>query len=70
MPVAFVESRPFTLGVELEVQLVNTRDYDLTKAASVARLCGSSMIFRVGTCVGFPAQCASLTPRSGDETNG
>jgi carboxylate-amine ligase len=30
----FVASRPFTLGVELEIQIVNTHDYDLTKAAS------------------------------------
>ncbi|SDV48499.1 YbdK family carboxylate-amine ligase [Chitinasiproducens palmae] len=31
---AFVPSEPFTLGVELEVQVVNTHDFDLTRAAS------------------------------------
>jgi len=30
----FVPSEPFTMGVELEVQIVNPHDYDLTKAAS------------------------------------
>ena len=30
----FVNSKPFTFGVELEIQVVNTHDYDLTKAAS------------------------------------
>lgn len=30
----FAASEPFTLGVELEIQIVNTHDYDLTKAAS------------------------------------
>ena len=30
---AFASSRPLTLGVELELQLVNTHDYDLTPAA-------------------------------------
>lgn len=30
----FVNSEPFTFGVELEIQVVNTHDYDLTKAAS------------------------------------
>jgi carboxylate-amine ligase len=30
----FVNSQPFTFGVELEIQVVNTHDYDLTKAAS------------------------------------
>ena len=29
----FVTSRPLTLGVELELQIVNTHDYDLTTAA-------------------------------------
>jgi carboxylate-amine ligase len=31
---AFISSKPFTFGVELEIQVVNTHDYDLTKAAS------------------------------------
>ncbi len=31
---AFKQSAPLTLGVELELQLVNTRDCDLTRAAS------------------------------------
>ena len=30
----FVPSEPFTLGIELEIQIVNTHDYDLTKAAT------------------------------------
>src|SRR6202140_798334 len=30
----FINSEPFTFGVELEIQGVNTHDYDLTKAAS------------------------------------
>jgi carboxylate-amine ligase len=30
----FIDSKPFTFGIELEIQLVNTHDYDLTKAAS------------------------------------
>src|ERR1700691_268434 len=30
----FVDSQPFTFGIELEMQIVNTHDYDLTKAAS------------------------------------
>lgn len=30
----FINSKPFTIGVELEIQVVNTHDYDLTKAAS------------------------------------
>ena len=30
----FVDSKPFTFGIELEMQVVNTHDYDLTKAAS------------------------------------
>src|SRR5215510_12504482 len=30
----FKQSQPLTLGVELELQLVNTRDYNLTRAAS------------------------------------
>ena len=30
----FINSEPFTFGVELEIQVVNTHDYDLTKAAS------------------------------------
>lgn len=30
----FVNSEPFTFGVELEIQIVNTHNYDLTKAAS------------------------------------
>ncbi|GAB3625657.1 glutamate--cysteine ligase [Pandoraea terrae] len=30
----FVSSEPFTFGVELEMQIVNRHDYDLTKAAS------------------------------------
>ncbi len=30
----FNPSEPFTFGVELEIQIVNTYDYDLTKAAS------------------------------------
>ena len=30
----FCESQPLTLGVELELQLVNTRDYNLTRGAS------------------------------------
>ncbi|WP_321879672.1 YbdK family carboxylate-amine ligase [Paraburkholderia bannensis] len=30
----FVDSKPFTFGVELEMQIVNTHDYDLTKAGS------------------------------------
>ncbi len=30
----FTPSKPFTFGVELEIQIVNTYDYDLTKAAS------------------------------------
>jgi carboxylate-amine ligase len=30
----FKPSEPFTMGVELEVQIVNPHDYDLTKAAS------------------------------------
>ena len=30
----FVNSEPFTFGVELEIQVVNTHNYDLTKAAS------------------------------------
>ena len=30
----FINSKPFTFGVELEIQVVNTHDYDLTKAAS------------------------------------
>jgi len=30
----FVPSEPFTMGVELELQIVNPHDYDLTKAAS------------------------------------
>ena len=32
--IAFTPSAPLTLGVELELQLVNTRDCDLTRAAS------------------------------------
>jgi carboxylate-amine ligase len=31
---AFINSKPFTFGVELEIQVVNTHDYDLTNAAS------------------------------------
>ena len=30
----FIKSDPYTIGVELEMQIVNTHDYDLTKAAS------------------------------------
>ena len=30
----FATSRPLTLGVELELQLVSPRDYDLTRAAT------------------------------------
>lgn len=30
----FIDSEPFTFGVELEIQVVNTHDYDLTRAAS------------------------------------
>jgi glutamate---cysteine ligase / carboxylate-amine ligase len=30
----FTNSEPLTFGVELEIQVVNTHDYDLTKAAS------------------------------------
>jgi glutamate---cysteine ligase / carboxylate-amine ligase len=30
----FAESRPLTIGIELEVQIVNTRDYNLTRGAS------------------------------------
>jgi carboxylate-amine ligase len=30
----FASSEPFTIGVELQVQVVNTRDYNLTKAAT------------------------------------
>ncbi|OAQ22111.1 glutamine synthetase/guanido kinase [Linnemannia elongata AG-77] len=30
----FNPSKPFTFGIELEIQIVNTHDYDLTKAAS------------------------------------
>ncbi|MBX6392123.1 MAG: glutamate--cysteine ligase [Burkholderiales bacterium] len=30
---AFTPSQPLTLGIELELQLVNTRDYNLTRAA-------------------------------------
>ncbi len=30
---SFTESQPLTLGVELELQLVNTRDYNLTRGA-------------------------------------
>ena len=30
----FASSDPFTMGVELEVQVVNTHDYNLTKAAT------------------------------------
>ena len=33
-PLEFKRSAPLTLGVELELQLVNTRDCDLTRAAS------------------------------------
>lgn len=32
--IPFRESRPLTLGVELELQLVSLRDYDLTRAAT------------------------------------
>ena len=32
--IAFKQSAPLTIGVELELQLVNTRDCDLTRAAS------------------------------------
>ncbi len=31
---AFIDSKPFTFGVELEMQIVNTHDYDLTKAGT------------------------------------
>ena len=35
----FSESRPLTLGVELELQIVNTQDYDLSpQAADLLRL--------------------------------
>ena len=34
MPLAFAPSEPLTLGVELELQLVNTRDWNLTRGAS------------------------------------
>ena len=30
----FIDSKPFTFGVELEMQIVITHDYDLTKAGS------------------------------------
>ncbi len=30
----FAESPPLTIGIELEVQIVNTRDYNLTRGAS------------------------------------
>lgn len=30
----FASSEPFTIGVELEVQVVNTHDYNLTKATT------------------------------------
>ena len=30
----FVDSKPFTFGIELEMQIVNTHDYDLTKAGT------------------------------------
>jgi glutamate---cysteine ligase / carboxylate-amine ligase len=30
----FAESRPLTIGIELEVQIVNARDYNLTRGAS------------------------------------
>ncbi|HEX3381832.1 MAG TPA: YbdK family carboxylate-amine ligase [Paraburkholderia sp.] len=30
----FIDSKPFTFGVELEMQIVNTHDYDLTKAGT------------------------------------
>jgi carboxylate-amine ligase len=30
----FIDSKPFTFGIELEMQIVNTHDYDLTKAGS------------------------------------
>ena len=32
--IEFSKSPPMTMGVELEMQLVNTRDCDLTRAAS------------------------------------
>ncbi len=34
MTLRFKQSQPLTLGVELELQLVNTRDYNLTRGAS------------------------------------
>jgi carboxylate-amine ligase len=33
-PLGFAASRPLTIGIELEVQVVNTRDYNLTRGAS------------------------------------
>ena len=33
-PLSFTSSRPLTIGVELELQLVTPRDYDLTRAAT------------------------------------
>ncbi len=33
MPLAFTESRPLTFGVELELMVLNTRDYDLARGA-------------------------------------
>jgi glutamate---cysteine ligase / carboxylate-amine ligase len=33
-PLGFAESRPLSIGIELEVQVVNTRDYNLTRGAS------------------------------------
>ena len=32
-PLLFATSKPLTLGVELEFQCLNTRDYDLTTTA-------------------------------------
>ena len=31
----FTQSEPLTLGVELELQLLTTRDFDLTRGASL-----------------------------------
>ncbi len=45
---AFAPSQPLTLGVELELQLVSLRDYDLTRAATDSEALPEAILVSVG----------------------
>ncbi len=53
----FKPSEPFTLGVELELQIVNRRDYDLSRSAR--RICCGCSKSR-----GIPARSSPRSPRA------